>query len=169
MLRRVILSAVAAGLAIPARAEDGSLPLFFIERSINANVIHYEAKVGKDSRLDPRQPVIAYWIMAAEDGRRQELNLLERTRAYGFAVRPDGSNDSYTMTLASDRRRPIHVYLRDGGARAETTIGGHRALLQKIFVTTRKVLTLNEPVSAELYGVDVATGEPCYEKVTADR
>ncbi len=169
METRLLLSALGAGLALQAWAQTGSLPLFLIERTTNANVIHYEARVGQDRKLDSRQPVIAYWIMAAENGRRQELNVLERTRAYGFAIRPDGSNDSYTITLASDRRRPIQVYLRDGIAHAETTIGGHRAFLQKIFVTTRKVLTLNEPVSAELYGVDVVTGEPRYEKVTPER
>src|SRR5437016_6198987 len=161
MLKRSLLSALSACLAIPACAEPGYSPLFLIERTTNANVIHYEAKVANDGKLDPRQPVTAYWIMAAEDGRRQELNVFERTRAYGFAIRRDGSNDSYTMTLASDRRREIHVYLRDGMVRAETTIGGRRAFLQRIFVTTRKFLTLNEPVSAELYGVEVATGEPC--------
>src|SRR5712691_8772387 len=159
MLRRFLLSAVGAGLATQALAQSGYSPLFLIERTTNANVIHYEAKVAGDGRLDPRQPVIAYWIMAAEDGRRQELNILERTRAYGFTIRRDGSNDSYTMTLASDRRREIHVYVGNGMARAETIIGGRRAFLQRIFVTTRKFLTLNEPVAAELYGEDAVTGE----------
>jgi hypothetical protein len=139
--------------------------LFRVERSTNANVLHYEAKITKDGRLDPSQPVIAYWIMAAEDGRRQPLNVLERTRAYGFAIQPDSSGDSYTITLVSYRKRPIHVYFKAGMAYAETMIGGRHAFLQKIFVTPRKSWILNEPVSAEMYGVDILTGEPSYEKV----
>src|ERR1700704_665677 len=73
------------------------LPLFVIERSVNSNVVHYDARIGADGKLDPMQPVVAYWIMGAEDGRRQELNLLERTRAYGFSIQPQGA-DSYKMT-----------------------------------------------------------------------
>ena len=165
MVRRLLLLAAGATFVVQARAEDRYLPLFRIERSTNANVIHYEAKITKDGQLDPRQPVIAYWVMAAEDGHRQALNVLERTRAYGFAIRPDSASDSYAMTLVSDRGRPIHVYFKAGMVYAETMIGGHRAFLQKIFVTTRKSWIRNEPVSAEMYGVDIITGEPSYEKV----
>ena len=167
MLKCLLLSAVVSAFTAQIWAQDRSLPLFLIERSTNANVIHYEVQVTRDGRLDLRQPVIAYWVMAAEDGRRQPLNVLERTRAYGFTIRSDGSNDSYTMNLVSYGRRPIHVYSKDGMVHAETTIGGRRAFLTKIFITTRKSWLLNEPVSAELYGTDVVTGERCYEKVSA--
>jgi hypothetical protein len=60
-----------------AFAQVSYAPLFVIERNTNANVVHYEAKL-KDGHIDQHQPVIAYWIMGAEDGRRQELNLLEK-------------------------------------------------------------------------------------------
>jgi hypothetical protein len=144
---------------------DNDLPLFLIERSTNANVIHYDAKLDKQSRLDSREPVIAYWIMAATDGSRQQLSGLERTTAYGFSIRYDSPSDSYIMALVSDRKREIHVYLKDGIAHAETKIGGCRASLQRIFVTTRKSALINQPLFAELRGVDLVTGEPCYEKV----
>jgi len=164
MLKRLLLLACAT-FVVPAWAEDRYLPLFRIERSTNANVIQYEAKLTKNGDLDPRQPVIAYWVMAAEDGHRQPLNLLERTRAYGFAIQPDSASDSYTMILVSYRMRPIHVYFKADMVYAETMIGGRRAFLQKIFITTRKSRILNEPVSAEMYGFDVVTGEPAYEKI----
>ena len=164
-MRRLILLGVSLGLAMKASAADAFVPLFLIERSTNANVIHYEAKVAQDGHLDSRQPVIAYWVMAAQDGHREQLNILERTRAYGFDIRRDGGSDAYTMKLVSDSNRPIRVYLKDGNVRAETVIGGRRAFLQKIYVTTRKGWVLTEPVSAELYGVDADTGEMRYEKV----
>src|SRR5207248_2569019 len=95
-------------------------------------------KVAKDGHLDARQPVIAYWVMAAQDGHRESLNIIERTKAYGFDIRRDGPNESYTMTLVSDSHRPIRIYLKDGSVLAETTIEGRRAFLKKIYVTTRK-------------------------------
>jgi len=169
MLRRLLLGCMGLGLAVQASAADGFVPLFLIERSTNANVVHYEAKVAPDGHLDPRQPVIAYWVMAAQGGRRLQLNLLERMKAYGFDIHRDSTSDSYTMALVSASRRQIHVYLKDGSVLAETMIAGHRAFLQRIFVTTRKAWMLDEPVSAELYGVDADTGEQRYEKLAQGR
>jgi hypothetical protein len=153
------------GLLPQARGADTFLPLFVIERTTNANVVHYEAKIT-DGKLDPKEPVVAYWILAAEHGQREKLNFIELHEAYGFSVqRDDGPADSYTIRIVSDRQRPIHVTLKDGAAIAQTTIGGHRAYLQRIFITTRKILTVEKTVSAEFYGVDVTTGEKCYEKI----
>jgi hypothetical protein len=151
-------------------AQNGGtfLPLFTIERSTNANVIHYEAKIREDGRLDPRAPVIAYWVMAAEDGRRQALSIVEKTRGYGFTTQADGSNDSYKMYLVSDPRREIHIHRQGSAVQAETLIGGRHAYLQRIFITTRKSLLFRTPISAELFGLEISTGEPCYEKVKPD-
>ena len=53
---------------------DFSQLLFVIEKSTNANVVHYDARIMPDGELDPRQPVEAYWVMAAEDGRKENLS-----------------------------------------------------------------------------------------------
>jgi hypothetical protein len=142
-----------------------SVPLFVIERSLNANVVHYDARITPDGKLDPHQPVVAYWIMAAEDGRRQELNLAEKYRAYGFTAQPDPSGDSCRMMLAAERKREIHVYRQGGAVRAEIQIAGHHAFLQRVFVTTHKAYGIQVPSYVELFGADVVTGEPCYEKL----
>ena len=42
---------------------------------MNANVVHYDARLTADGKLDPKEPVIAYWVMLAKDGHRQKLNL----------------------------------------------------------------------------------------------
>jgi len=137
-----------------------------IERSVNANVVHYDAKVGADGKLDPTQPIIAYWVMGAEDGRRQELNLLERARAYGFSTQASGT-DSYKMTIVSEKNREILVTHEGALARAETHIGGCRAYLRRIFVNTRKSMLVNLAESAQLEGIDVSTGQTCRETVNA--
>lgn len=152
-----------------AQKGAGYVPLFVIERSLNANVVHYEAKVSKDGRLDPREPVIAYWVMAAEDGRRQALNLLERTRAYGFTTLVEQMGESYKMFLVSDRGREIRVYRQNGAVHAEAVIAGFHAYLQRIFVNTRKSLLFSTPDSVELFGIDIATGQRRYEKVQSRR
>src|SRR5216117_743105 len=95
-------------LAVAATRPDiaSYRPLFSIERSTNANVVHYEARVTEDGKLDPADPVAVYWIMVAEDGRRQELNYLEKSRAYGFTVKCDPSDRSCNMALVSQKIAP---------------------------------------------------------------
>jgi hypothetical protein len=168
--RKAALGLVLAclGFSGPTAPTGRFLPLFVIERSVNSNVVHYDAKIGADGKLDPSQPVVAYWIMRAEDGRRQELNLLERTRAYGFSIQPQRQAqgmDAYKMTIVSERKREILVTHDGDAARAEMQIGGCHAYLQRIFVSTHKSLLVNFAESAELFGVDVASGKVCQERV----
>lgn len=155
--------------AILAQNHEGYVPLFTIEKTLNANVVHYEAKVSKDGRLDPREPVIAYWTMGAENGRRQALNFLERTRAYGFTTLAEQIGEAYKMFLVSDRKREIRVYEQNGAVHAEAVIAGVHAYLQRILITARKGLLFDSVDSADLFGTDVATGEPRHEKVVAPR
>jgi hypothetical protein len=147
-----------------AAGGDRSVPLFTIEKSSNANRVQYEARVQPDGHIDPKQPVVAYWVMAAEDGRRQELNILERAKAYGFTLKQDAV-DSYRLRVVSHRDKEIHVY-RDGATvKAEAVIGGKLALVERIYIQMRKSFLLNMPDFGEMFGFDRETGEKRYEKV----
>jgi len=95
----VVRRSGAAGLA--AAAQTKTSPLFIIERSKNANVVHYDARLTADGELDPKEPVIAYWIRLAEDGRREELSWIEKKKTYGFTIKPDQSGKGYKMTLVA--------------------------------------------------------------------
>jgi len=100
--------------ALTASAEDSFVPLFVIERSVNGNTVHYDAKL-KDGKIDPLQPVVAYWILS-ENGKRQELNLLERLKAYGFTIKPDKEPEAFRMTLVADKKKEIRVFRMGTGA-----------------------------------------------------
>jgi hypothetical protein len=153
-----------------ALAADGEayVPLFIIERSVNKNVVHYDAKL-RNGRLDPEQPVVAYWVMG-EDGRRQELNLLERLKAYGFTVKPDKDPDTFKLTIVSDKKKEIRIVRMGQSVRAEAKIGNCDAYLQKIFIASKKSLLISLPEYAEMIGIDISTGSECHERVTpADR
>ena len=133
-----LLILLLVSIGAPGLPDYSYQALFIIERSTNSNVIHYDAKIGKDGVLDPKEPVVAYWVMLAEDGRRQRLSALEKGRAYGFTIRRDSSGQSYWMTLVSQKLRAIRIYQEDGKVRAVTFVGGHEAYLRKIYVKTRK-------------------------------
>ena len=150
--------------ALPSFGQINYVPLFTIERSTNANVVHYEARL-KDGRIDPHEPVVAYWIMAAEDGRRQELNLIEKIKAFGFNIHPETVPESYRMVIVSDKKKEIHVLRVGNSVRAEVTIGACNAALQKIFISSHRSF-LSQPDYAEMRGTDIATGATCLERVT---
>src|SRR5580704_4722296 len=130
------------GAAMLGVAQVKSVPLFTIEKSSNANRVQYDARV-------------------TADGRRQELNVLERAKAYGFTIRQEGL-DSYKLWVVSHREKEIHVF-RDGGTvRAEAGIGGRVARVEKIFIQMHKSFLLSFPDFGEMFGFDRETGEKRY-------
>lgn len=140
------------------------IPLFVIEHSTSPNAVHYEAKLT-NGKIDPQQPVVAYWVMATANGRHQELNLLERLKAYGFEIRPDHDPEAYRLTIVSDKKKEIHVFRMGGTVRAAVKIAGCDAFLDRIFIASKKSWLVSLPDYAEMFGTDMSTGAPCYERV----
>lgn len=140
-------------------------PLFIIERSKNANTVHYDAQLTADGRLDPEEPVIAYYIMLAEDGRRKELNWVEKKLAYGFDIKPTPSQGEYKMTMVAARERSITVRRVGSVVRAEMVIDGRTAILDKIYINASDGLPWPKVHHIDLYGRDEQTGEERFERV----
>ena len=159
-----LIPCVLFAAALTASAQETLVPLFVIERSVNGNTVHYDAKL-KDGKLDPQQPVVAYWILS-ESGKRQELNLLERLKAYGFTIRPDKEPEAFRMTLVADKKKEIRVFRMGAAVRAQAMIGACEAYLQKIFIVSKKSFMINLPEYADMFGNDMSTGAECHERVT---
>jgi DMSO/TMAO reductase YedYZ molybdopterin-dependent catalytic subunit len=143
-----------------------SIPLFTIDWNITANVVHYDARL-KDGKFDPKEPVVAYWVMNQTDGHHEGLTLIEKLKAYGFTVRPGNSPDTYDMTIVSVKHKPIHLSLADGHVRMTMTIGNCEAYLNHVHVQAHKWHMLNIADYAEVIGTDIATGAECRERVMA--
>ena len=150
-----------------APAQKKIQPLFIIERSKNANVVHYDARLTADGKLDPNEPVVAYWVLLAEDGRREELNWIEKKKAYGFHIKPDPSVNGYKMTVAAVPQGQITVRKNGNAVRAELVIDGHPAILEKIYLNTTDGLLGLKVHYIELYGKDLKTGEKRYQKIVS--
>jgi hypothetical protein len=165
MKRAIWWFAVLALLVVPAEAQIKTSPLFIIERSKNANVVHYDARLTADGKLDPKDPVIAYWVLSAEDGRREELSWIEKKKAYGFDINPDPSVKGYKMTLVADPQRPIIVKKVGDAVRAVGIIDGRPAVLEKMFIKASDGLTGPKVEYLELHGKDLQTGGKCYQKI----
>lgn len=165
MQRRQLLGALGAlavsGLSSPASAAARA-ELFRIERSKNKNVVVYRAHQVQ-SGLRAASPISAYWLMLAEDGRREELTWAERRLAYGFEV-TDVSAERCRLTLSACSQRSLRVERADEGFRATCHIGGQRAVLQRIFVQTREGALLPGVQHVDLFGTSL-TGAPLSERL----
>jgi hypothetical protein len=157
-------------LSFPLFAGTVSLtkaPLFVIERSKNANEVHYVAQLTEEGVLYMKKPVHAFWINWEKDSTgkdQEELNLVEKRMAFGFSICKSRSPQSCTMKLVCCPDRPIRVFICEGTVRAETTINGQSAHLQKISViTSEKRKILPQVLSVTVSGTIAATGEAVEE------
>jgi hypothetical protein len=157
--------AILALLAAPGAAQIKTSPLFIIERNKNANVVHYDARLTADGELDPKEPVIAYWVRLAEDGRREELSWIEKKKAYGFTIKPDPSVSGYIMTLVAVPERQITVKKEKDVVRAEAVIDGRPVVLEKMYINASDGLTGPKVHYIEAYGKDLQTGEERREEM----
>jgi hypothetical protein len=157
--------ALLALLAAPAAAQIKTSPLFIIERSKNANVVHYDARLTADDKLDPQEPVIVYWVMLAEDGRREKLSWIEKKKAYGFTIKPDPSVNGYKMILVAVPEQPITVKKEKDAVRAEVVIDGRPVVLEKMVINVSDGLTGYKVRFVEVYGKNLQTGENLREKM----
>jgi hypothetical protein len=160
--------AVLSLMATLAAAQINTSPIFIIERSKNANVVHYAPQLTADGNFEPNEPVTAYWVMLAQDGRRKKLNWIERKKAYGFSIKPGVSAKSYTMTLVAYPEHEITIKQENGAVRAETVINGRPAILKKMFINASEGLFGPTVQYIEVYGSDLQTGEMLREKLVLE-
>lgn len=158
------LAAAAGGLA----GADDCPPLFVVERSSNANVVVYEAPRAPGGVVDPKRPVRGHWRMWAEDGRREELNFVERRLAYGVDVLGPTPGGGVEIALKALPERRIEVR-RDGPCPAAlTALGGQEALLRRAFVQIASGGLIPKVAYLELHGEDAATREARVERIEID-
>ena len=165
MKKAMLWFAVLALLVVPAAAQIKTSPLFIIERSKNANVVHYDAQLTADGKLDPKEPVIAYWVLLAKDGRREKLSWVEKKKAYGFTIKPDPSVNGYKMTLVAAPEKQIIVKKEKETVLAEAVIDGRPAVLEKMYINASDGLTGPKVQYIEVHGKDLQTGEKLREKM----
>jgi hypothetical protein len=161
-----ILAAVALATGVPPLDAGCSSELFRIERSLNANVVVYLAVPRKGGGLEPKNPVEAHWIMLADRGQAESLNVLERLTAYGFDLQLLHGG-SFAIFLRACRGRPIELRSVDGCPRALLPIQGRLSILASVFVKTRDSGGGHVQFIA-LRGFEIRTGDAIEEWMRPD-
>jgi hypothetical protein len=148
---------------IPAKTP---IQLFYIQRSSNINTIIYDANLGADKKLDPKNPVHTYWIRYTEGNKKQELTGIQRSLAYGLHTKPVvGEANSYDGYFFAYRKRRFVVKQNAKGEPiALFPINGKMQILEKVFVKVDESGMMPSVIYIELWGRDVTTDKEVYEK-----
>ncbi len=155
-------------LCLPVTAQAApARELFTLARSTNANVVKYSVRMAKDGLLEASEPIEAYWLMLAENGRREELTWTERQLAYGFSV-SNSSRRGCLLHLAACPERELRVRAVDGVYRAELAIAKQAASLQRVFVRTEQHTLLPSVRYVEISGT-TANGKLVTERILPRR
>jgi hypothetical protein len=138
-------------------------PLLVIARSKNANVVRYDLRLTKSGAYDVRRPLDAYWLMRAEDGRREELKGLEH-KAYGYELVPGATATTFVFRLVAMKDRPLTVRRRGSRFGAELPVAGDPARLDRVFVATKEGI-VPRVLYIELSGRRISDGKPVRERI----
>ncbi len=140
--------------------------LFFIQRSKNKNTIVYDAILEKDGRYVSSKPIDAYWLRYNSTSERAELTWLQRTFAFGYNAKKDGSKDGYWITLTAYNDRKIHLEKTAKGKPIATlNINGKYCRLEYIWVYALETSTWPDVKHVDLHGVDMVTGKTEVERI----
>ena len=110
---------------------SGYSKIFTLERTLNTNQVVYEVDLSNTDN-----PVHPYWIMLAEDGHTEELNRIEKSRAYGTEV-IEQTPSELKFEIVSFRSHPISVKVDPETLTPYATmiLSGGEKILNDVFLT----------------------------------
>lgn len=129
-MNRFIIQFFAVFLFASSYAHAEYTNLFTLERTTNKNQVVYEADFSNQA-----VPIHAYWIMNAQDGHKEELNRIERNKAYGVEV-VSRKPDEIQFIIKAFRQHPIIVKKEDATSNpiAVLKINSEFKILKNIFL-----------------------------------
>jgi hypothetical protein len=166
----LLLFVIPGFVSWPACADstDKADHLFFIERSKNKNLVQYDLRLTENSDLPDSSPVNVYWIL--ENGRHEELNLIEKKYAYGISRQEKIEKDKFRVFLVALKGREILIQKIRGFFKAVVSINGKESILHKIYIKSEETAAgLPRVLYVELIGKAKQTNLPLKERIVPGR
>lgn len=138
--------------------------LFHISRSVNRNLVCYDAHLTNNGQLITDEPINVYWVNREErPGEKNGLNFFQRKMAYGYKV-VDKGDDYSVVTLSAYPDRQLTIKKHDGRYICQVKINGQESILRELYVQASP----RNPVSVEyveLRGETLKNGAAVNERV----
>ncbi len=146
-----------------AVSEEKVNHLFCIERSKNKNLVQYDIRLTENSDLP--ESISVYWIL--ENGKREELNPIEREYAYGILRQERFDKDRLKLVVAGLKGLEIIVERMNDSFKATVSINGRESILEKIYIKSEEKLTgLPKILYIDVFGRTKEMGLPIKERIT---
>lgn len=158
-MRRLFLFLLILTGSLSGMAEQKNARLFRIERSINQNIVCYDANL-KNGLPDRKDPIDSYWSQLNNPKDRSEITMFDAI-AFGYKVKYV-SDKEYLFTLRASSKKTFKMCQYKGKWVATTDINGHEAQVTKLYVKMKTKLTADY---LDIYGVDLATGQQVKERL----
>jgi len=139
--------------------------LFYTQRSLNQNVVIYEANFDSVGYLNVEQPIIYYWILIEEEGQIEELSYTENKFAYGLEFKLIDEH-RYHVVLKADETIDFTLSQR-APFKAEFSAQIHTShmMITNVFVQSKKTMVMPQVDFVLFKGLDINTKEIVSEKV----
>ncbi|MGZ3591093.1 MAG: DUF4833 domain-containing protein, partial [Thermodesulfobacteriota bacterium] len=128
-------------------------------------LVQYDIRLTENRDLPDSRPVNAYWVL--ENGRREELNSIEKRYAYGIVSQEKLDKDKFKIVLAAFKRLEIIVEKMNDSFKAVISINGRESILQRIYIKSEETRAgLPRVLYVDLFGRIKETGLPIKERLT---
>jgi hypothetical protein len=148
----------------PVPDEPGML--FYLQRSTNSNTVIYAARFLEDGRLDPDEPIVAYWRRYNTTGEKLPLKMIEDSFAFGVRAQATADPDVFRIYIVSyPERTAILRRTGPGEARLSLRAAGHEYEPIYAYVDVDESGLMPSVRSVRVIGRDLATGKPLVETI----
>lgn len=152
---------------IPPESDD---LLFYIQRNQNENTVIYEVKRGPSGLIDLDLPMIAYWIQYSWGGKKKKLNYIQNKLAYGYKSSDIASN-LVRFQFVSYQDLVFYISKEEDSNKymVSCQINGQLAKLKNIYVFAHELGVFPDVKYIELYGEQLSSNLPIYEKIVIEQ
>lgn len=139
--------------------------LFSIERSKNKNLLYYDVCVERNGDLPDLNPLNIYWIL--ENGKREELNEIERIYAYGITMQENLERNKLRISLAAFNKEKITIEKVDEKYRAVTSIDNRQIIIEKVYIhSVDRLFGMPDVLSVDIYGFTKQDNVPTKKRIS---
>lgn len=113
--------------------------LFYIQRSLNKNIVIYSYNMNSNNEIDITNPISVYWIMKEKGPNITEsLSYIEQKLAYGYTIltRNKQRIDFYIHSVP-DMILTIKPHYNNNIITKYTCVNSHQESITKIYVKTK--------------------------------
>jgi len=159
-------------LLLPWPAWSADLLLFIIQRSKNANEVHYSLRVDERCRPASDTPVRAFWRLLEHNPEKTATLSFFDKMAYGIEEQLVSDHEVSFSLKALEQKRvraKASAAPQPGtcAATAQTEIQGQWATLERIYVQTEERWPKPKVIYVDVFGTSLdASATPVHERIT---